>query len=68
MHGHIQEDGFRKQSSRHAWTLLTKRIIVEASNEFVRMQSGGELTETIKGALRTAAPLEPNHGWVKAWT
>ena len=73
----------RKQSIWHAWahprgrlsktikqTLMdiTKRIIVEASNRFVRMQSGGELTETIKGALGTAAPLEPNHGWIKAWT
>ena len=47
---------------------ITKGMIVEASIRFGRMRSGGELTETIMGALGTAAPLEPNHGWIKAWT
>ena len=72
----------RKQSRWHAWTHsrerlsktikrtrldTTNRISVEASSRCVRMQSGEELKETIKGAFRSAASLEPNHGWIKAW-
>ena len=45
-----------------------KGDFVEALSGYVRTQCGGELKETIKGALCTAAPLEHNHGWIKAWT
>ena len=43
-----------------------KRTTVESSSGHVWLQSERELMETIKVALSAAAPLEPNHDWIKA--